>query len=434
MKIAFIVEAFPVLSQTFILNQITGLIDRGHEVHVYAEFSEKTSKIHPDVEKYDLLKLVTYHPRLPQNKFVRAIQGLWLVLTSFPRNPLLVARSLNVFSYGKAAASLRLLFSIIPFLKKQPCYDIIQCHFGLLGIKGMFLKDTGAIKGKLITTFHGVDISQNLKLLGEDVYNSLFTQGDFFLPISQHWMNRLIELGCDSKKIEVHRMGIDCQKFTFIPRILDPEKSIRLISIARLTEKKGIEYGIRAVAIVLKHYTNVEYVIVGDGELRQNLAQLIQELDLETHVKLLGWRNQQEVVDLLNQSHILLAPSITAKDGNQEGIPVALMEAMAMGLPVLSTYHSGIPELVENGVCGFLSTERDVEALADRLNYLIQHPQSWVEMGRAGRLRVEEQFNINRLNDRLAAIYQQLLTPDPTPPQSELMDMNVAQPATLTNL
>jgi len=413
MKIAFIVEAFPVLSQTFVLNQITGLIDRGHDVDIYAEFCENTSKVHPDVEKYGLLSRTFYHPQIPQEKLHRFLKGIRLFLTHFASAPLLLLRSLNVFKYKKDAASLRLLYSVIPFVKRRPAYDVIQCHFGLLGIKGMLLRDLGALQGKHITAFHGVDISQNLQMLGESVYNDLFKAGDLFLPISQHWQNRLIQLGCNPDKIVVHRMGIDCQRFAFLPRSLNSGESVRLISVARLTEKKGIEFGIRAVASVLSQYPALEYSIIGDGGLRTELADLIQTLGVADQIKLLGWRNQTEVVELLRRSHILLAPSVTAKDGNQEGIPVVLMEAMAMGLPVISTYHTGIPELVEDGISGFLVPEGDVEALAEKLLYLIQHPEKWAEVGRGGCLRVEQQHDINRLNYQLVEIFQNLLVSKP---------------------
>jgi len=409
MKIAFVVETFPVLSQTFVLNQIIGLMEQGHEVDIYAESQENITTVHSDIEKYNLLQHTFYHPKIPRNWFLRLIRGVGLFLRYLPIAPLLILRSLNVFKYQKDAASLRLLYAVIPFARQRPAYNIIQCHFGMLGIKGMLLRDVGAIQGKLLTTFHGVDISQNLKLLGENVYNDLFEVGDHFLPISYHWQKRLIELGCDPAKITVHHMGIDCQRFTFVPRSLPPKAPVRLISVARLTEKKGIEFGIRAVAIALESNPHLEYTIVGDGELHPQLTQLIQSLGIAEQVKLLGWRNQHEVVELLHQSHIFLAPSVTAQDGNQEGIPVALMEAMAMGLPVISTYHTGIPELVADGVSGFLVPERDVVALAQKLILVVQQSPLWAEICHAGRAQVEQQFAIHILNQRLVEIYQSLL-------------------------
>ena len=105
----------------------------------------------------------------------------------------------------------------------------------------------------------------------------------------------------------------------------------------------------------------------------------------------------------------MLAPSVTSQNGDCEGIPVAIVEALAWGLPVLSTLHSGIPEVIQDGESGFLVPERDTEALAEKLEYLIEHPELWPEMGRKGRKYVEEHYDIDKLNDRLVEIYQRLL-------------------------
>ena len=124
---------------------------------------------------------------------------------------------------------------------------------------------------------------------------------------------------------------------------------------------------------------------------------------------MLGPKPQHQVIQILNRAHILLAPSVTDKNGDQEGIPVVLMEALAIGLPIVSTQHSGIPELIQDTVTGFLVPERDVEALFDKLKYLVKHPEMWLEMGRHGRNYVQEHYDINKLNDRLVEIYQGLL-------------------------
>ena len=181
------------------------------------------------------------------------------------------------FKYGKKAASLRLFYATIPFLGNPAQYDIIQCHFGTEGLKGMDLRDIGAIKGQLCTVFHGLDLSGKLHEYGDRFYDKLFKAGDLFLPISEYWKHRLIKLGCDEKKITVHHMGIDCKKFPLIPRQLSADRQVRLVTIARLVEKKGIEYGIRAVAKLSKNGQNIEYNIVGDGDLRDFLENLIQE-------------------------------------------------------------------------------------------------------------------------------------------------------------
>jgi len=126
-------------------------------------------------------------------------------------------------------------------------------------------------------------------------------------------------------------------------------------------------------------------------------------------VRLLGWKTHEEVKRLLEESHVLVAPSLTSQNGDQEGIPNAIKEAMASGLPVISTFHSGIPELVSDGVSGLLVPERDVTAIANALAYLISHPEVCEEMGRAGRRRVEQEFDTNILNKQLEELYMGIM-------------------------
>lgn len=238
MKIAFLIGEFPSLSETFVLNQLTGLIERGHKVDIYASIPKITTKIHPDVEKFNLLNHTYYYPKLPKNYLLRLLKGFKLLVFNWTKNPKALLRSLNIFKYGRRAVSLRLLYAAIPFVGKQSQYDIVQCHFGIEGFKGIELKEIDAIDGNLCTTFHGLDINGLIQKHGARVFNDLMRRGDLFLPISEDCKQQLIEKGCDENKILVHRMGIDCQKFTFTPRKLRPNDKIRLVTIARLVEKK----------------------------------------------------------------------------------------------------------------------------------------------------------------------------------------------------
>ncbi|MFH7030170.1 MAG: glycosyltransferase [Heteroscytonema crispum UTEX LB 1556] len=414
MKIAFLVGDFPVISETFILNQITGLIDRGHEVDIYGYQPSNTSKQHPNVEKYQLLKRTHYVPQVPKNYFWRLLKGLGLIFANFHKSPLVLLRSLNFFKYGKRCVNLRMLYSVIPFLDAQP-YDIIHCQFGLYAycpfghyaFEGMVLRDIGAIQGKLITSFRGYDISWYIQKYGENVYKPLFDRGDFFLTNCNFFKKRAIKLGCDEQKIIVHGSGIDCSGFQFQVRH-QPDDKIRIVTTGRLVEKKGIEYAIRGVAKVIKEYPNIEYNIIGDGKLKEHLQQLTQELNIAEQVKLLGWKNQPEIIKILEESHIFIAPSVTARDGNQDAPVNTLKEAMAMGLPVIGTLHGGIPELIEDGISGFLVPERDDLAIADKFKYLIEHPEIWEQMGKAGRAYIEANYDMNKLNDELVEIYRQV--------------------------
>lgn len=413
MKIAFIVDRFPALSQTFIINQITGLIDHGYEVDIYADRSYNNLKMHADVAKYNLLNHTYYFRNMPQNKFWRRANILGLILKYYYKRPkillktLRLSKSLNLSKYGKYSI-FKVLCTVIPFLDKGP-YDIIHCHFGPCGILGVILKDLGVTKGKVITAFHGHDISAYLKEHGNNIYNSLFLKGDLFLPISERWKNTLIELGCNERKIIVHRMGIDTSKFLFSPGKHTNNGKVRLLTIGRLVEKKGVQYGIQAVAKVLREYPNIEYKIAGDGPLKNSLEDLVKELNIGDHVKFLGWKQQEEIVELLKDTDLLIAPSVTGKNADQEGIPVVLMEAMAQGLPVISTQHSGIPELVKDGESGFLVPERDANSLAEKLEFLVKHPEIWEKMGLSGRKYVEKYYDSDTLNDKLVELYRLVL-------------------------
>jgi colanic acid/amylovoran biosynthesis glycosyltransferase len=409
MKIAFLVEQFPSLSETFILDQVIGLIERGHEVDIYARNPQPDLEVNFNTEGQNIQNRIYYHPYITGNYFIRLLKGIKLASSYIFKYPLPTLQALNVVKYGRRALSLKLLHQIVPFLNcGRPHYDIIYCHFGMNGIKGMHLRDLGVIQGKLCTVFHGFDLSAYLQEVGNSAYKSLFQSGDLFLPISDYWKQRLIELGCNEQKIIVHRMGIDVKQFTFNSR-LPTTGVIRIITIARLVEKKGVEYGIRAIAQVKQHIPNIEYIIVGDGPLRNNLKDLINKLNLQECVQLLGWKQRGEVISLLNHCHILLAPSITSQTGDQEGIPVVLMEAMAMGVLVISTWHSGIPELVEDRISGFLVPEQNSSALAQKIIDLIKSPEYWEEIEFQGRLQIEENFNKSKLDDRLIEIFQGLL-------------------------
>lgn len=409
MRVAFIVGQFPVASKTFILNQIIGLVDRGHEVDIYADVPAYQSPVHADIRNYDLYKNICYEYPLPSEFLARQAEKIKLFAHCFFRNPFAVLNTLNAAKYGQQATSFKLLCRAEPAISRPSSYDIVHCHFGLNAIRGLLLKEVKALKGKLVTTFHGVDITKHLQVCGNDMYDQLWAKGDLFLPISDLFLKKIVNLGCQRNKTHVHHMGIDCSKFKYVSRDLSTERPIVLATVNRLVEKKGVEYAIRAVAQLIRKNIVVQYNIIGEGPMMNDLQQLVRNLNMERHIHFLGWKEQSDVIDILEKSDILIAPSVTSKSGDQEGIPVALMEAMAMGMPIVSTQHSGIPELVQNNISGFLVPERDVDELANKLEYLAINPNTWSEMGLAGRRIVEEDYNIHHLNDQLVDIYQSLL-------------------------
>ncbi len=398
MKIAFLVGSFPSLTETFILNQITGLLDRGHNVDIFATVSKDEKAVQSEILKYNLLLKTHYRYNLKG-----AFQaGLDISARKFGK----LCRTLNFLKYGSNASQLRLLFDSLHLLGNGP-YDIVHSHFATKNILGPQLKNAGIIKGKLVSTFYGYDITGFIKKNGKNIYNILFKEADLITVIVKQWKKKLIDLGCDPEKIIIHRIGIDLKKFKM--RNSENGPVSRILSIARFVEKKGIEYGIRAFAKVNRKNPSTTYKIVGEGRLGKKLKLLVDNLGIKEKINFLGPRNQNEIIEIIKKSDIFLAPSVTARNGDQEGTPVVLMEAMACGLPVVSTFHGGIPELVRDGVSGFLVEERDSEALADKIELLINNPGLRRDFGENGRKDVLEKFNSNKLNDDLVNIYNGLL-------------------------
>jgi colanic acid/amylovoran biosynthesis glycosyltransferase len=407
MKIAFIVSTFPKLSETFILNQITGLLDMGCEVKIMAKQNSREKKVHATVEQYGLIAH-THFFNIPNKPFYFFLKAIFLMMVIFFRNPAEIYRLLKKILSKRSEMSLRSLYYVYPFLKTN--FDIIHCQFGMNGIIGLSLKRAG-VQSRLITTFHGHDLSAVITEKGDNVYKDLFLEGDLFLAVSEHWKEKLIRLNCNPEKIKVHRIGIDLEEFKSGESKTQPGKLVKLLTIGRLAEKKGHEYAIQAVANVIRKNksTDIEYTIAGDGTLRNRLESLVSELGMENHIKFLGDVEKYETIALYQQADIFLLPSVTASDGDQEGIPVVLMEALAAGLPAIATYHSGIPELIKDGKTGFLVPEKDISAFVKALDYVLENPQEWPVIGRKGRKFVEEQYNIKMQNQELWQIYKSQL-------------------------
>ena len=401
MKIAFIVGRFPALSETFILNQITGLLNLGHDIEIFAVSKNNENKVHPNIEKYNLMEKAHYIEP-PFNKIKRIFRAIYLITTNFHKEPLKILRALNIFKYGRTVLSLRKLYYLIPFLGKK--FDIIQCHFGFIGNIGAFLKQVG-IDGKLVTMFHGYDIRLATEKGGK-IYERLFEQGDCFLAISNYNYRKIVQFGANPNKVIFHPVGIDIDKFPFKRKEKEKISShVRILTVARLVEEKGLKYSILSINEILKKSTafTLKYYIVGEGPLRETLNDLIKELKIENTVKILGSMDQTQVVKEMLNADIFLLPSIS------EVLPVVLMEAQAVGLPVIASNVGSIADIILDGKSGYLVPEGDVAALTERLDYLIEHPEFWSDMGQRGSQFVKEHYDINNLNKKLVEIYQNLI-------------------------
>lgn len=423
MKIAFLVDQFPVVSETFIVNQALGILERGHSVDVLSLRRPNTvsAPVHDEIKAAGLFQRTYYFPQPPMNLPMRALQAAYLTATHLAAYPSPVIRFLNPFGQRYQLKLINIYKAL--FLLKRGPYDIIHCQFGTVGFEGirlLRLLDKLGISARLVVSFRGFDISQYIQRTYEDIYRNVFQQAHVCLVNCDFFRQRMLRLGCPPGKALIHRSGLDLEKFPFRVRKPGPHGPIRIATTGRFVEKKGLEYAIRAVAQLINQGYPIVYDIIGDGPLRPVFERIIAELGVDQGIRLLGYQTQKQIIEIFDRSHLFVAPSVTATDGDQDAPINVLKEAMALGLPVVSTFHGGIPELVEDGVNGFLVPERDAAALAEKLRYLIEHPQNWPQLARAGRARVEASYDLRRWNERLIEIYEWLLEDEAIRPHTGL--------------
>jgi len=391
-----VADRFPALSETFILNQITGLLDRGHEVDIFATNPLPEAVSHPDVERYGL-RSRTREVVYPRNLFLRGVKAAVLLAGHGSRRPALW-RTINVARFGRAALGFRILHTAVPFLKP---YDVVHCQYGTNGeAVGAVLKELG-LQRTLVTTFHRYD----LRVAERDgrAYPRLLARGDCFLAISDYSRRWMVRFGVDPAKIVLHPVGFDGRMFPSpVLRTPDPTREVVAVTVARLVPQKALHTGIHAVSRLLRDHPDLRlrYEIVGGGPLLEELAALIRSLGLDGVVHLHGPLSQDGVRDALRRSDLFILPS------EDEVLPVALMEAHAAGLPAIATRVAATDEIVLHGRSGFLIPPGDMDALAAQLKILIEHPSLRVQMGAEGRRHVLAHFDVNVLNDRLVEIYR----------------------------
>ncbi|EHD1470882.1 colanic acid biosynthesis glycosyltransferase WcaL [Escherichia coli] len=406
MKVGFFLLKFPLSSETFVLNQITAFIDMGFEVEIVALQKGDTENTHAAWTKYNLAARTRWLQDEPTGKVAKLRHRASQTLRGIHRKN--TWQALNLKRYG--AESRNLILSAICGQVVAPLHaDVFIAHFGPAGATAAKLRELGVIRGKIATIFHGIDISSR-EVLNHYTpeYQQLFRRGDLMLPISDLWAGRLQKMGCPREKIAVSRMGVDMTRFSPRP-VKAPATPLEIISVARLTEKKGLHVAIEACRQLKEQGMAFRYRILGIGPWERRLRTLIEQYQLEDVVEMPGFKPSHEVKAMLDDADVFLLPSVTGADGDMEGIPVALMEAMAVGIPVVSTLHSGIPELVEADKSGWLVPENDARALAQRLAAFSQlDTDELAPVVKRAREKVEHDFNQQVINRELASLLQAL--------------------------
>jgi colanic acid/amylovoran biosynthesis glycosyltransferase len=429
MRIAFLLHQFPALSETFILRQITGLIELGHDVRIFAEYPCENGASHPAVSAHNLLERTTYLdspaesgryelPAWPAwgvtwspdtgerlSNARRLMRSVPKALTCFAANPRLTREVLTTRHYGYQAKSLSALYRLSALAEQEQSFDVLHAHFGPVGQSFRFARRLWG--APLVVSFHGYDFSTWPKREGTKAYCSLFQEVDLVTVHTDFAERRLRDLGCPARLLRRLECGIDLAEFTFRPRQAPADRPVRLLTVARIVEKKGIEFSIRAVAHLLREGYRLQYEVIGDGPLRESLMKLTGELGAQRAVTFVGARDGSYVRQQMGQSDLFVLASVTAADGDTEGAPVSLLEAQACGIPVVATRHAGIPEIVADGKSGLLAPERDVLALVGALRHVLDNPGLWPSMGRHGREYVERRHDLSSLNRQLVELYHE---------------------------
>src|SRR5262245_54886603 len=315
-------------------------------------------------------------------------------LESLPVQKLYALARLNPFAQGMNLACYKTLGYFPLFCKAGQLegVQLLHAHFGYDGYKMLPLKKKLGVP--MITGFYGLDASSYVRRREWlEKYRKLFEEGEVFLVLGPRMREALMNAGCPAEKIMIQNLGIIIEDFPFQARKLRPGEMAQIVMGASFREKKGILYALEAAAILRDHSIHFKLTVAGDGDMRPVIEHKISDLDLRDHVDLLGYVAPLAFRKLMTRTHVLILPSVTASDGDMEGTPFVLMEALAQGMPVVSTWHADIPEIVKDGENGFLVPERDAKALAERLEYLLQHSETWETMGKAGREHISENFD-----------------------------------------
>jgi colanic acid/amylovoran biosynthesis glycosyltransferase len=286
---------------------------------------------------------------------------------------------------------------------------LIHSHFAIDAADALGMQSS--LKLPMVVTLHGFDVSTSDEDLARNPggrrllsrRQRLWQTVSHFVCVSKAIREIALRAGYPEQKLIVRYIGIDCEKFAAAPAA-DREENL-ILFVARLVEKKGCEYLIRAAAQLRARHREVRLVIIGDGPLRSELEQLV--LSLRVPAEFLGVQGPDAVRGWMQRAQVLCNPSVTAANGDTEGLGMVFAEAQATGLPVVSTQHGGIPEVVRNGETGLLARERSVEELTSHLERMLVDRAFWDACSECAKRWIREQFDIRRCTAGLEEIYDE---------------------------
>lgn len=394
MRVAYCLLQFPVLSQTFIVNEMVELLREGHEVFIFSASHPKSPVYQPLVDEYDLLARTYYLPIV-----ANLVQGL-------PESEGMPDLLRDTFDATRTRT--RILEDVIEFtaanyfanLAETLHIDILHSHFH--GTASAFTGLIARRSGLPFTfTCHALDIfvdpDPEVMRRHFDAAHAVITVSNF----NKEYLQAIT--GVEADKITIVRACSDLERFLDLER---HDNGRTLVSIGRLVEKKGLSYAIQAFAQVLPEYPDLRYRIVGGGPLEQELRELATAAGVAGHVHFTGPVDQTRVRQELSHATMEVLPCVRANNGDLDGAPLTLQEAMVAGVPVVATTAASIPELIRNGRDGLLVEPRNSSALAAAIGAQLAHPARANRMALSARTRVLQYFNIHTEVSKLLEVWQ----------------------------
>lgn len=395
MRIGYVLEAFPKISVTFILGEMLELERRGFELVIFALSKPFEPVTH---EKVSLLKAEVVRP--DRTGLVSVAAPLCGALFGRQRTALQL-QDIRAVGLKKSLWGLA-ISSWLAKAARERGVDYLHAHFAgdaawiamrasqIGDLPYSFTAHAGGIFGWPYLLKEKINRARFVVTISD--FNKEYLASEFNLPLS------------GQEKIHIIHCGVDLEEFRL--REKSPSEVPELLSVARLEEKKGHVYLLEALKLLKDKGTKFLCRVVGDGALVESLKDRARELDISDSVTFLGAMPQKQVYSLLNRANLFVLPCVEAADGNMDGIPVALMEAMAVGVPVVSTRLSGIPELVEDGASGLLADPGDATGLAAAIARIIEDQDFGASLAAAARRKVEEEFDVEKNAAELAGLFR----------------------------
>ena len=399
-SVAYVMSRFPKLTETFVLYEILSLQEQGLRVEVFPLLRERQAVAHPEAER--IVRRAHYESFVSWS-ILRA--NLWFLMTQ-PRIYLKLWLELLVGTWGRwnfFFGSLGILPKTALFALKMKKLEIGHVHAHFANHPAMAALIINRLTGIPYSfTAHGSDLHVERRMLDKKVENA-----SFGIAVSEYNQELIIkECGEEVRnKIFALHCGVDTSLFR--PLAKGKNSSVfQILCVASFEEVKGHRHLIEACRILASEGINFECHLVGDGPLRTEIKRRIRCAELSRHFLIHGAQPRPRVVKRLHQADVFVLPSVPTRQGKREGIPVVLMEAMASGLPVVSSRISGIPELVTDGKDGFLIEPGDIEALADHLCLLQRDAQLRARLGEAARAKICLQFDLRKSAERLNSLFR----------------------------